>query len=281
MISQELTNYERIARAIDYLKANFKRQPSLEEVAENVYLSPYHFQRMFTEWAGVSPKKFTQYLSVEYAKGLLKEKQASLFDTALETGLSGTGRLHDLFMKIEGMTPGEYKNGGEALSINYSFAESPFGPLILAATPKGLCYLAFGEDRDLAFRQLQEQFPNARYQQLLDMIQQNALYFFTQDWSTLENVKLHLKGTSFQLKVWEALLQIPMGDLSTYGKVAAAAQADRAYQAVGTAIGNNPVAFLIPCHRVIRSNGELGEYHWGSTRKMAIIGWEAARHDRS
>lgn len=281
MISQELTNYERIARAIDYLKANFKRQPSLEEVAENVYLSPYHFQRMFTEWAGVSPKKFTQYLSVEYAKGLLKEKQASLFDTALETGLSGTGRLHDLFMKIEGMTPGEYKNGGEALSINYSFAESPFGPLILAATPKGLCYLAFGEDRDLAFRQLQEQFPNARYQQLLDMIQQNALYFFTQDWSTLENVKLHLKGTPFQLKVWEALLQIPMGDLSTYGKVAAAAQADRAYQAVGTAIGNNPVAFLIPCHRVIRSNGELGEYHWGSTRKMAIIGWEAARHDRS
>lgn len=281
MISQELTNYERIARAIDYLKANFKRQPSLEEVAENVYLSPYHFQRMFTEWAGVSPKKFTQYLSVEYAKGLLKEKQASLFETALETGLSGTGRLHDLFMKIEGMTPGEYKNGGEALSINYSFAESPFGPLILAATPKGLCYLAFGEDRDLAFRQLQEQFPNARYQQLLDMIQQNALYFFTQDWSTLENVKLHLKGTPFQLKVWEALLQIPMGDLSTYGKVAAAAQADRAYQAVGTAIGNNPVAFLIPCHRVIRSNGELGEYHWGSTRKMAIIGWEAARHDRS
>jgi AraC family transcriptional regulator of adaptative response/methylated-DNA-[protein]-cysteine methyltransferase len=132
MISQELTNYERIARAIEYLKLNFRKQPSLEEVAENVYLSPFHFQRMFTEWAGVSPKKFTQYLSVEYAKALLKEKQASLFDTALETGLSGTGRLHDLFMKIEGMTPGEYKNGGEALSINYSFAESPFGPLILA-----------------------------------------------------------------------------------------------------------------------------------------------------
>lgn len=277
MISQELTNYERIARAIEYLKMNFKRQPSLEEVAENVYLSPFHFQRMFTEWAGVSPKKFTQYLSVEYAKALLKEKQASLFDTALETGLSGTGRLHDLFMKIEGMTPGEYKNGGEALSINYSFAESPFGPLILAATSKGLCYLAFEEDRDLAFRHLQEQFPNARFQQVLDMIQQNALYFFTQDWNTLEQVKLHLKGTPFQLKVWEALLQIPMGDLSSYGKVAAAAKAERAYQAVGTAVGSNPVAFLIPCHRVIKSNGEFGEYHWGSTRKMAMIGWEAAR----
>lgn len=277
MISQELTNYERIARAIEYLKINFKKQPSLEEVAENVYLSPFHFQRMFTEWAGVSPKKFTQYLSVAYAKSLLKEKQASLFDTALETGLSGTGRLHDLFMKIEGMTPGEYKNGGEALSINYSFAESPFGPLILAATPKGLCYLAFEEDREQAFRHLQEQFPNARFQQLLDMIQQNALYFFTQDWNTLEQVKLHLKGTPFQLKVWEALLQIPMGELSSYGKVAAAAHAERAYQAVGTAIGNNPVAFLIPCHRVIRSNGEFGEYHWGSTRKMAMIGWEASR----
>jgi len=246
-------------------------------VAENVYLSPFHFQRMFTEWAGVSPKKFTQYLSVEYAKSLLKDKQASLFDTALETGLSGTGRLHDLFMKIEGMTPGEYKNGGEALSINYSFAESPFGPLILAATPKGLCYLAFEEDREQAFRHLQEQFPNARFQQILDMIQQNALYFFTQDWSTLEQVKLHLKGTPFQLKVWEALLQIPMGELSSYGQVAAAAHAERAYQAVGTAVGNNPVAFLIPCHRVIRSNGEFGEYHWGSTRKMAMIGWEASR----
>ncbi len=277
MISQELTNYERIARAIEYLKMNFKNQPSLEEVAENVYLSPFHFQRMFTEWAGVSPKKFTQYLSVAYAKSLLKDKQASLFDTALETGLSGTGRLHDLFMKIEGMTPGEYKNGGEALSINYSFAESPFGPLILAATPKGLCYLAFEEDRGQAFRHLQEQFPNARFQQILDMIQQNALYFFTQDWNTLEQVKLHLKGTPFQLKVWEALLQIPMGELSSYGQVAAAAHAERAYQAVGTAVGSNPVAFLIPCHRVIRSNGEFGEYHWGSTRKMAMIGWEASR----
>lgn len=277
MTTQELTDYERIARAIEYVKENFRKQPSLEEIAENVYLSPYHFQRMFTEWAGVSPKKFTQYLSVEYAKTLLKEKQTSLFDTAIETGLSGTGRLHDLFMKIEGMTPGEYKNGGEALSINYSFAESPFGPLILAATPKGLCYLAFGENRDQAFRELQEQFPNARYTQVLDMIQQNALYFFTQDWSTLGKVKLHLKGTPFQLKVWEALLQIPMGDLSTYGKVAMAANADRAYQAVGTAIGNNPVAFLIPCHRVIRSNGEFGEYHWGGTRKMAMIGWEAAK----
>jgi AraC family transcriptional regulator of adaptative response/methylated-DNA-[protein]-cysteine methyltransferase len=277
MISQELTNYERIARAIEYLKTNFRKQPSLEEVAENVYLSPFHFQRMFTEWAGVSPKKFTQYLSVEYAKALLKEKQASLFDTALETGLSGTGRLHDLFMKIEGMTPGEYKNGGEALSINYSYAESPFGPLILAATSKGLCYLAFEEDRDMAFRHLQQQFPNARFQQVLDMIQQNALYFFTQDWNTLGQVKLHLKGTPFQLKVWEALLQIPMGDLSSYGKVAAAANAERVYQAVGTAVGSNPVAFLIPCHRVIKSNGELGEYHWGSTRKMAMIGWEASR----
>ncbi|MBW8683713.1 methylated-DNA--[protein]-cysteine S-methyltransferase [Chitinophaga rhizophila] len=277
MISQELTDYERIARAIDYLKEHFKRQPSLEEIAGNVYLSPYHFQRMFTAWAGVSPKKFTQYLSVGYAKSLLKERQTSLFDAAIETGLSGTGRLHDLFMNIEGMTPGEYKNGGEALSINYSFAESPFGPLILAATPKGLCYLAFEENRDLAFRQLQEQFPNARYQQVLDMIQQNALYFFTQDWTTLEKVRLHLKGTPFQLKVWEALLHIPMGALSTYGQVAGAAKADRAYQAVGTAIGSNPVAFLIPCHRVIRSNGEFGEYHWGATRKMAMIGWEAAK----
>lgn len=279
MDAQELTNYERIAKAIAFLKEHFRRQPSLEEVAEHIYLSPFHFQRMFTEWAGVSPKKFTQYLSVEYAKNMLKDRQATLFDTALETGLSGTGRLHDLFMKIEGMTPGEYKNGGEALSINYSFAESPFGNLVLASTSKGLCYLAFDEDRNRAFRLLQAEFPNARYQQVLDMIQQNALYFFTQDWSTLEQIKLHLKGTPFQLKVWEALLRIPMGGLSTYGAIADASGNRRAFQAVGTAVGSNPVAFLIPCHRVIKSNGEFGEYHWGSTRKLAMIGWEAAKND--
>lgn len=270
-------DYNRIAVAIDYLKANFKAQPSLDDIAEHVHLSPFHFQRMFKEWAGVTPKKFLQYLSVEYAKGILKDKQSTLFDAAYETGLSGTSRLHDLFINIEGMTPGEYKNGGEELQINYSFAESPFGLLIVASTAKGICYMAFAENEQQAFEELSKSFPNAQYRQMLDMIQQNALYIFTQDWHRLSEIKLHLKGTPFQLKVWETLIKIPMGKLTTYGSIAAGMNNAKASRAVGSAVGDNPVAFLIPCHRVIRSTGEFGEYHWGSTRKTAMIGWEAAK----
>ena len=277
MTTQETINYNRIAEAITYIKENFKTQPNLDEVADKIHMSPFHFQRMFTEWAGVSPKKFLQYISVEHAKYILKDKQATLFDAATETGLSGTGRLHDLFVNIEGMTPGEYKNGGEKLSINYSFAESPFGNMLVASTPKGICYMAFAEDEQEALTALQNNFPNATYRQVVDMIQQNALYIFTHDWKKLNSIKLHLKGTEFQLKVWEALLKIPMGQLSTYGTIAGKIKNVNASRAVGTAIGSNPVAFLIPCHRVIQSTGTFGGYMWGTTRKTAIIGWEAAR----
>ncbi len=281
MSTQENINYQRIAEAINYIKLNFKDQPNLDEVAEKVNLSPFHFQRLFTDWAGISPKKFLQYLSLDYAKGILKDKQATLFDTAFETGLSGTGRLHDLFMNIEGMTPAEYKNGGQSLAINYSFAESPFGNIIVASTSKGICYLAFADDRDEAFKQLHAHFPNAQYMQMVDGVQQNALFIFKKDWTQLPDIKLHLKGTNFQLKVWEALLSIPMGGLSTYSSVAAAIQHPTASRAVGSAVGDNPVAFLIPCHRVIKSTGEFGQYHWGATRKSAIIGWEAAKMSKS
>jgi AraC family transcriptional regulator of adaptative response/methylated-DNA-[protein]-cysteine methyltransferase len=274
---QDLTNYDRIATAIEYMKTHFKEQPDLNEIAEKVHLSPFHFQRMFSEWAGVSPKKFLQYLSIGYAKSLLQDKGATLFDTAFETGLSGTGRLHDLFIGIEGMTPGEYKNGGEDLFINYSFAESPFGEIIVAATPKGICHLAFVGDEKTVFADLQARFPNATYRQTVDLIQQNALYIFSQDWSKLSDIRLHLKGTPFQIKVWEALLNIPMGGLSTYSAISGKIGSPAASRAVGSAVGSNPVAFLIPCHRVIRSSGETGEYHWGSTRKTAMIGWEAAK----
>ncbi|WP_317193241.1 bifunctional helix-turn-helix domain-containing protein/methylated-DNA--[protein]-cysteine S-methyltransferase [Mucilaginibacter segetis] len=231
---------------------------------------------MFTEWAGISPKKFLQYLSLDYAKSILKQQQATLFDTAYETGLSGTGRLHDLFINIEGMTPAEYKNGGRELNINYSYAESPFGNIIVASTAKGICHLAFADDRDEAFSQLHVQFPNAVYTQVVDMAQQNALHIFTKDWSQLQDIKLHLKGTDFQLKVWQALLTIPVGGLKTYATVAEKVKMPTASRAVGSAIGANPVAFLIPCHRVIKSTGEFGQYHWGANRKSAIIGWEAA-----
>jgi AraC family transcriptional regulator of adaptative response/methylated-DNA-[protein]-cysteine methyltransferase len=274
---QEIINYNRIAEAIDYIKQNFKTQPNLDEVAEKIHVSPFHFQRMFTDWAGVSPKKFLEYISIEHAKNTLKNDKATLFDAAFETGLSGTGRLHDLFIKIEGMTPGEYKNGGENLSINYSYAESPFGNMLVASTAKGICYMAFADNEEQALNDLQKHFPNAQLRQMVDMIQQNALYIFTHDWSKLNKIKLHLKATDFQLKVWETLLKIPMGKLSTYGDIAKQINISGASRAVGTAIGNNPVAFLIPCHRVIQSTGVIGGYHWGSIRKAAMIGWEAAK----
>jgi len=278
METQTEINYNRIAEAIDFYRTHFKEQPRLEEVAEHVHISPFHFQRMFKEWAGVTPKQFLQYLSLEHAKGMLKETQASLFDAAIETGLSGTGRLHDLFIKVEGMTPGEYKNGGEQLHIHYSFAESPFGTLIVASTNKGICYMAFADQgQDAALAELKKSFPRAGYQQLTDQIQQNALFIFNQDWNRLAEIKLHLKGTPFQLKVWETLLKIPMGEVSTYTKVAGKLNNPKASRAVGSAVAGNPVAFLIPCHRVIKATGEIGQYHWGSTRKSAMIGWEAAR----
>jgi AraC family transcriptional regulator, regulatory protein of adaptative response / methylated-DNA-[protein]-cysteine methyltransferase len=281
MTTQEVINYNRIAEAINYIEQHFKTQPNLEEVAEKIHLSPYHFQRMFSDWAGVSPKKFLEYISIEHAKNILKDKQATLFDAAFETGLSGTGRLHDLFIKIEGMTPGEFKNGGENLSINYSYAESPFGNLLVASTQKGVCYMAFVNDEKESWNDLQKHFPNAQFGQMVDLIQQNALYIFTHDWNKLDEIKLHLKGTTFQLKVWETLLKIPMGQLSTYGNIAKKIDQPGASRAVGTAIGDNPVAFIIPCHRVIQSTGMLGGYHWGTVRKKAMIGWEAARANTS
>jgi AraC family transcriptional regulator, regulatory protein of adaptative response / methylated-DNA-[protein]-cysteine methyltransferase len=276
MNEQQETNYKRIARVIDYIKDNFKQQPDLNELAEKAHLSPFHFQRIFSEWVGTTPKKFLQYISIEHAKKLLKEQQSSLFDATYETGLSSTGRLHDLFINIEGMTPAEYKNGGKNLQINYSFAESPFGNIIVASTSKGICKMAFEEDENEALDELKNHFPNAQIQQKLDLIQQNALFIFQNDWSQIHKIKLHLKGTDFQLKVWETLLKIPFGGLSTYGNIADKIGNPNASRAVGTAIGSNPVAFLIPCHRVIQGSGNFGGYMWGTTRKTAIIGWEGA-----
>lgn len=281
MTTQETINYRRIAEAIDYIRHNFRRQPALEDIAEHVHVSPYHFQRLFTEWAGVSPKKFLQYLSVEYAKSMLHGGRATVADAAFETGLSGTGRLHDLFVSIEGMTPGEFRNGGSALAVSYSFAGSPFGDVLVASTLKGVCHLAFADDRDEALRQLHDRFPNATYTPATDAFQQDALYIFNHDWRELPRIRLHLKGTPFQLKVWEALLSIPAGKLSTYAAVADVVGNAAASRAVGTAVGANPVAFLIPCHRVIKATGEFGGYHWGGTRKMAMIGWEAAGAHRT
>lgn len=276
MKGQSLAHYTRIEKAIAYIRENFKDQPSLEEIASVVHLSPFHFQRLFTEWAGVSPKKFMQYISLDHAKMLL-EKHMTLMDTAYETGLSGPSRLHDLFVSIEGMTPGDYKNGGENLTINYCFAETPFGEVIVASTQKGVCHMHFETDEKKALDDLCARFPNASYHQVTDRYQQEALFIFQEDWRQLDKIKLHLAGTPFQIKVWESLLKIPMGSLTTYGEIANDIGNPKSSRAVGNAVGSNPIAYLIPCHRVIQSSGKIGGYMWGTDKKAAIIGWESAK----
>ncbi|WP_028295560.1 methylated-DNA--[protein]-cysteine S-methyltransferase [Olivibacter sitiensis] len=274
---QQQMDYKRIADAIDYIKQHYMKQPSLDEIAEHVHLSPFHFHRLFAEWAGTTPKKFLQYISIGHAKKMLREEGANLFDAAYSTGLSGTSRLHDLFVNIEGMTPAEFKNEGRNLSINYSFAHTPFGRVLVASTKKGICQLAFAQDELSAYTELQRQFPLASFTEKQDLFQQEALAIFSKDWQDLRQVKLHLKATDFQLRVWEALLKVPMGQLTTYGHIAQVIQRPTASRAVGTAIGSNPVAFLIPCHRVIQHSGLLSGYRWGTTRKTALIAWEAAK----
>lgn len=217
-----------------------------------------------------------QYISLGYAKELL-ENNMTVMDTAYEIGLSAPSRLHDLLVSIEGMTPGEFKNGGADMTINYCFAESPFGKIMVASTHKGVCHMHFEEDEQKALYDLQARFPAALFHQITDKFQQDALFIFQEDWRQLDQIKLHLAGTVFQLKVWESLLKIPMGGLSTYGEIAKDIGNPKSSRAVGTAIGSNPVAFLIPCHRVIQSSGKVGGYMWGTNKKTAIIGWEAAR----
>ncbi len=276
---QETINYNRIAAAIEYIRSNFKNQPGLEEIAHEVNLSPFHFQRMFTDWAGTTPKKFLQYISLEYAKKMLLQSRKSLLDISYETGLSSGSRLHELFINIEGMTPAEYKNGGKNLPISYSLSESPFGKLIIASTSKGICYMAFCNNEDQAILDLVTVFPNALFTKQSDLLQQNALLIFRNDSSKLKDIRLHLKGTEFQLKVWASLLKIPPGQLATYGTIAGEINSPGASRAVGSAIGSNPISFLIPCHRVIQSTGNFGGYRWGPTRKTAMIAWEAAMTD--
>jgi len=191
-------------------------------------------------------------------------------------GHSGIGRSHDLFVRIEAMAQGEYKNGGSGLHVRYSFADSPFGPLLVASSAKGICYLGFDDHREKTCRDLTAKFPNAKFEQKTDELQENALSIFRMDWSNLHEVKLHLKGTDFQLNVWESLLKIPFGRLSSYGSIAERIGRPKASRAVGTAIGCNPIAFLIPCHRVVRASGRFDGYRWGTVRKAAIIGWEQA-----
>jgi len=272
-----MDTYEIIARALSYIRDNANRQPSLDDIAASVNVSPYHFQRLFTEWAGISPKKFLQYLSLNYAKHCLKENR-SLFDTAHQTGLSGTGRLHDLFIKLEGMTPGEYKNGGENLTICFSVQSSPYGKFVVASTDRGVCNLFFIDDQNPMIL-LEKEWPSARLIEEEQPIHRQVSAFLFQE-EPNGPIALRLKGTPFQLKVWQALLQIPEGTLTSYGVIADHLDTPSAQRAVGTAIGKNPVGYLIPCHRVIKSMGETGGYRWNPIRKQAMIGREAAQTDK-
>ncbi|MDR8391382.1 methylated-DNA--[protein]-cysteine S-methyltransferase [Aliifodinibius sp. S!AR15-10] len=273
-----MIDYKRVARAIKYINEHATEQPNLDDIAEAVHLSPYHFHRMFKEWAGVTPKEFLQFISLDRAKKLLAEKQ-TIEEATFKTGLSSTSRLHDLFVNIEGMTPGEFKNGGRTLEICYHLSESPFGDILIASTGKGICSLQFVESPEDSLEQLQSTWHNADLRESKDNHIENLENVFSRDWENLDKIKLHIQGTDFQLKVWEALLKIPTGRLTTYSDIAGQIGNPNASRAVGAAVGRNPVAYLIPCHRVIKKVGGIGEYRWGSARKKAIIGWEAAKEE--
>lgn len=275
-----MNHYEIVAEALRYIRAHALQQPDLEEIAAHACMSPFHFQRVFTEWAGVSPKKFLQYLTLRHAKSTLAQA-ATLEEAAGSSGLSGTSRLHDLFLQIEGITPGDFKKQGEQLQLNYSFGSCQFGNYIVASTPKGICHLHFYQSEQQALQELRALWPKAFLALQQDELHQQVQQFFgNQLQPQHQKLPLHLRGTPFQLKVWEALLRIPEGQLSSYATLAHSIGHHNASRAVGTAIGSNSIAFLIPCHRVIKSVGGIGEYRWGSERKMAMIGWEAAQQQQ-
>ncbi len=274
---QYLLNYSRIEAAIKFIDAKFKEQPSLEEIAAAVHLSPHHFQKLFLEFAGTTPKKYLQYLSLNYAKFLLREEGSNLFTTSEEIGFSSTSRLHDLFVQLEGMTPATFKNYAKNTSIYFDVVPTRFGQLLLANTDTAVCYAAFFDDEHLAITHLKAYFLQGNLTQKNHPLQQTVVNFINESTVPQNKIKLQVQGTPFQLKVWEALLQIPCGAVQTYGAIAQAIKQAGASRAVGTAIGSNPISFLIPCHRVIQSSGQTGGYMWGPLRKKAILGWEAAQ----
>ncbi len=277
--------YEQIARAIEHLTSNFRDQPSLADLADKANVSEFHFQRLFTEWAGVSPKKFSQYLTLEHAKGQLR-KGAPLADVAHDAGLSGTGRLHDLFVTIEGVTPGQFKQAGSGLVLTYGVFDSPFGAYLLGAINHKIAVLHFLADGESPERIATTAWPVATLNHDPVALQPFVTTIFPVTGKAPANATKSLpqrrlpvlmRGSAFQLKVWEALLKIPEGRLVSYDQIAHAIGQPTASRAVGTAIGSNPIGYLIPCHRVIKKTGLFGGYRWGTDRKQAMLGWEAAR----
>lgn len=311
-MNQDVLDYRRVKRAIQYLEEHRTDQPQLDDVAAHVGLSKHHFHRLFLRWAGTTPKRFLEHLTVEHARALLKESRPVL-DAAYRSGLSGGGRLHDHFVRVEAVTPGEVKRGGAGLRIRTGVHPTPFGPALLAATDRGICYLSFlpdatattreapgfeerggsddqpgsggvaGRAAETALSELGERWPEARIEEDPETTGELARRAFSVldegagDGETGHFLHLHLRGTNFQLQVWRALLRIPPGRVTTYGTLAERVGRPGAARAVGGAVGANPVSFLIPCHRVIRTDGRIGGYRWGTLRKRAILAWEETR----
>lgn len=274
-------DYHKIERAIRFLDASAPTRPTLGDVATHVGMSPFHFQRLFTRWAGISPKRFSQVLALEYAKERLRDSR-NMIDATYESGLTSGGRLHDLFVNLEAVTPGEFRDAGAGLRIAAGFHDSPFGEALIATTERGICGLTFHEgNRRAALKDLAARWPQATIEERPRTTAPIASRVFAalevRDPEGLVPLGLLVRGTNFQVKVWKALLQVPVGTVATYEDIATAIGSPSAVRAVGTAIGRNPVAFLIPCHRVIRTTGALGGYRWGLPRKRAMLAWESGR----
>jgi len=277
-------NYQRIEQAIKFLEENFQRQPELEEVAEKVHLSPFHFQRIFTDWAGISPKRFLQHLTVDFLKRKLQESK-NIVEAAESAGLSSQSRVYDLFTTLEAVTPQEYKLNGSGIRIEYGFHDTPFGTCLIGSTERGICWLSFvniGDDPKIEMEKMKEHW----HQSIFHQDQMLTSRFIEQIFKrggvpiaigTQSKIHVFVKGTNFQIKVWEALLRLPIGSVTTYQNIAERIHNPRAMQAVGSAVGSNHIAYLIPCHRVIRKDGVLGEYRWNALRKKSMIGWEMAK----
>jgi AraC family transcriptional regulator, regulatory protein of adaptative response / methylated-DNA-[protein]-cysteine methyltransferase len=277
-----MNDYERVATVIRFLDRHHTDQPDLNELAATAGLSPFHFHRLFSAWAGVTPKDFLQCLTLEHVKQLLRDGD-NVFDAALNAGLSGPGRLHDLCVTLEAASPGEMKNGGAGMQIDYGFAETPFGEALIAETERGICHLSFVQEQGRnAVRDLvADQWPNAKLhrkdQRAVEL--SKKIFVHRPQNESRPNLRAFVRGTPFQLRVWRALLDVPSGSLTTYGRLSAAINQPAAARAVGSAVGANPISFVIPCHRVIRETGALGNYGGGRIRKRAIIGWELSSRD--
>jgi AraC family transcriptional regulator of adaptative response/methylated-DNA-[protein]-cysteine methyltransferase len=279
-----MNDYERVANVIRFLDRHHTEQPDLNLLAATAGLSPFHFHRLFSTWAGVTPKDFLQCLTVEHVKQLLLDGR-KVFDVALDAGLSGPGRLHDLCVTLEAASPGEMKNGGAGMQVEYGFAQTPFGEALIAETKRGICHLSFvdGGGRDRVGDLLTSDWPNAKLNRNDPRIAELAATIFepTARSTSRRLLRAFVRGTPFQLRVWRALLRVPVGSLTTYSRLAQAIGQSKAARAVGSAVGSNPISFIIPCHRVIRETGALGNYGGGRIRKQVMVGWELARRGSS